>query len=138
MKTFLSFIFVLIATFSALSSVATAITPHSSVDMFAVNVFKEQCQGKTANSSVCQDATPDGNPLFGKNGIITSIINILSIIAGIAAVVVIIVSGLKFVTSGSNPQDANNAREGILYALIGLLFAVLAQAIVQLFLSKIP
>ena len=130
--------------------VASLLVPSSLVlAQSAVNPFPDKvCTSKTADSPVCKDAqevrggdensnADDKNPLFGSEGIITRIINILSIVAGIAAVIVIIVSGLKFITSGSNPQDANSAREGVIYAAAGLVVAGLAQAIVQLFLKKI-
>jgi hypothetical protein len=123
---------------------SSLVMAQSAVDPFPNDI----CKGNAAaESPVCKDAkevqgnspdsSDDKNPLFGSEGIITRIINILSIVAGIAAVIMIIVSGLKFVTSGSNPQDANNAREGVIYAVAGLVIAGIAQAIVQLFLKKI-
>jgi type IV secretory pathway VirB2 component (pilin) len=103
-----------------------------------VNPFEDVCRSNP-NATVCKDSKSgrESNPLFGKNGVITVVFNFLSIIAGIIAVIVIIISGLKYITSGSNPQDANNAREGVLYAVVGLVIALLAQAIVQFFLKNI-
>lgn len=112
----------------------------------AVDVLDGPCTDATKDSPVCrdkesqrvQDANGEQqNPLFGKDGIITVIINLLSAVAGIIAVIVIILAGLKFVTSGSNPQDANSAREMIIYAAVGLIIAASAQLIVRLFLFKI-
>lgn len=105
-----------------------------------VNPVEDICLG-APSASVCKDAEKgakgDDNPLFGPRGVITIIINLLSAIAGIAAVIIIIVSGLRFITSGNNPQDVNSAREGIIYAVVGLILAILAQVIVRMFLSKI-
>ena len=61
---------------------------------------------------------------------INEIINILAIIAGVAAVIVIIVQGLRLVLSGGNSQTAGQARNGIIYALIGLVVIISAQQIV--------
>lgn len=115
------------------------LTPALTYAQDGINPVEDICNS-APNATVCKDAqkaSDDNNPLFGPNGIITTIIGLLSVIAGIAAVIIIIVSGLKFITSGNNPQDANNAREGIIYAVVGLSIAVLAQVIVRLFLSKI-
>jgi hypothetical protein len=112
-----------------------------SLPAFAVDVF-EPCNDPAAkNSTVCQSKeaqeSKDRNPLFGEDGIITFIINLVSALVGIAAVITIIVAGLKFITSGSNPQDINNAREMVIYAIAGLVIVVSAQLFVRVFLEKI-
>jgi hypothetical protein len=113
----------------------------------AVDAFEDVCKGAAAQSTVCKSKEEQRkensktgeqqNPLFGESGIITMIVNLLSAIAGIIAVIVIILGGLKFITSGSNPQDISNAREMVIYAAIGLIIAVSAQLFVRLFLFKI-
>jgi hypothetical protein len=90
--------------------------------------------------SVLQDpATTDDdqNPLFGTNGAISKFINTLSLVVGIAAVIAIMAAGLRFITSGNNPQEVNVAREMVLYACIALLLAAAAQLIVRFWLFKI-
>lgn len=109
---------------------------------YAVDLFpNEVCDGKSANSTACKEAeaqTSSGqNPLFGPNGIITRVIFFLSIIIGVAAVVVIILAGFKFITSGSNQQEVTRAREMLLYAIVGLIVAAAAQIIVNVFLNTI-
>jgi len=91
------------------------------------------------NSVVCKEkAASDGkNPIFGPDGVLTRAIEFLSVIVAIASVIVIIVAGLKYVTSGSNPQDVSKAREMILYAIVGLVIAGLAQALVRFFLNTL-
>ncbi len=111
----------------------------------ATDVFKDVCNssggnGTQQNSTVCQSKTgtdPAKNPLYGPDGVLTTAVNILSIAVGIVAVVMIILAGLKFVTSGSNPQEVTKARETIIYALAGVVIAVLAQIIVQFVLKSI-
>lgn len=107
----------------------------------AADVFGDVCEGAGANSTVCKEkrAQEDGdkNPLFGPDGVLTFVINLISALVGIAAVIMIILAGLKFVTSGSNPQDVSNAREMVIYAVVGLVIALSAQLIVRVFLEKI-
>lgn len=117
--------------------------------VLAVDPFdKSVCDNTTFSEkpTVCEEkdstqpSTPGGeaeNPLFGKEGILTKVINLLSIVAGIAAIIIIILAGLRFVTSGSNPQDIANARERIIYASVGLVIAALAQVLVRFIIGKI-
>lgn len=65
---------------------------------------------------------------------------ILQIVLGIfgaVAVLMIVIAGLKYVTSAGNPQSAGKARSTILYALIGLVVIAAAEAIVSFVLGKV-
>lgn len=105
----------------------------------AVDAFKDVCNKSSAqDSSVCKDKNLNGaNPLYGKEGIITNLVNLVSVIAGIAAVIIFIVAGLRFVSSGNNPQEVATARNMIIYAAVGLLIVGAAQLIVRLFISQV-
>lgn len=70
------------------------------------------------------------------SGGIKTAVNTLLFVVGIAAVIVIIVSGLRFITAGGNPQSVSSARDSILYAVIGLVVAILAYAIVNFVLGQ--
>ncbi|HJQ09227.1 MAG TPA: pilin [Candidatus Saccharimonadales bacterium] len=80
-----------------------------------------------------------GTPSGGKcsvggpslNRIIATAINIISIIVGIAAVIMIMVGGFKYITSGGDSSNLASAKNTIIYAVIGLIIVALAQAIVQ-------
>lgn len=114
----------------------------TSSNIYAADVFKEVCtnsNGVNVNSStVCKSKNiGNDNPLFGPQGVLTSAIKLVSFIVGVVAVIMIIVGGFKLVTSGSNPQDVTKARETIIYALVGLIIAAMAQLIVQFFLKRI-
>jgi hypothetical protein len=67
---------------------------------------------------------------------IKQIINLLSVFAGIIAVIMIIVAGLRFVTSSGNQESIAAARRTILYAVIGLVVIALAQVIVHFVLNN--
>lgn len=107
----------------------------------ATDVFNDICTNKNGvnvqNSTVCKSKNVSGNPLFGPEGVLTKAIQIVSLIVGVVAVVMIMVGGLKLITSGTNPQDVSKARETIIYALVGVLIAAVAQVIVQFFLKRI-
>lgn len=70
------------------------------------------------------------------NNTITLVINIFSMIVGLIAVIMIIVGGLKYITSGGDSGKVTSAKNSIIYAIIGLVIVALAQIIVRFVLSK--
>jgi uncharacterized membrane protein YuzA (DUF378 family) len=64
-------------------------------------------------------------------------VNIFSLIVGIVAVIMIIVGGLKYITSGGDSNNVSSAKSTIIYAIIGLVVVALAQFIVQFVLNKV-
>lgn len=69
--------------------------------------------------------------------IFESIINILSVIIGVAAVIMIMIGGFKYVTSGGDANGTKSARDTVLYAVIGLVIVGVAQAIVHLVVNRL-
>ena len=65
------------------------------------------------------------------------IINILSIIVGVVAVIMIIVGGFRYITSGGSDTSVTGAKNTILYAIIGLVIVALAQVIVHFVLRNV-
>ena len=104
----------------------------------ALDVTGVACQG-IEDSAACKDAAAGqtDNPLCGADGILTKAISIIPFVAGIIAVIVLIVAGIRFATSQGNAQTVGAARSTIIYAVVGLVVAVLAQALVQLVLGKL-
>jgi hypothetical protein len=60
----------------------------------------------------------------------------LSIAAGIIAVIMIIISGLKYITSQGDSSKAASGQSSIIYAIVGLVIVALAQVIVQFVLTQ--
>lgn len=69
--------------------------------------------------------------LFGDEGIISEIINILLFVAGALAVIMLIIGGLRYTISGGNAGSVTAAKNTVLYAIVGLLVAFFAYAIVN-------
>lgn len=69
--------------------------------------------------------------------IINSITNILFWIVGVASVGALIVGGLMYITSAGDPGRTKSAKDTIMYAVIGLIVAILAFAIVNFVLTRI-
>ncbi|HET7827359.1 MAG TPA: pilin [Candidatus Saccharimonadales bacterium] len=83
----------------------------------------------------CAAAGSDANSQI--NNIVHTIVNILSAVVGIVAVIMIIVGGFRYITSGGNDTSVTAAKNTILYAIIGLVVVALAQIIVRFTLSKL-
>lgn len=61
-----------------------------------------------------------------------NIIFALLLFAGIVAIFIIIQSGAKFVLSSGDPKKVEEARNGLIYALLGLLLIAAAYLLVNL------
>lgn len=72
----------------------------------------------------------------GVTRFVSAIVNILSIIVGIAAIIVIILSGFKYITSGGDSGKVTSAKNTLIYALVGLIIAALAQFLVHFVLTN--
>ena len=70
------------------------------------------------------------------NGLLTSIINIFSAVVGVIAVLMIIVGGLRYITSGGDSGKVTGAKTTIIYALIGLVIVALSQLVVHFVLNQ--
>lgn len=97
---------------------------------------------ESPKQSVCKGVELSGSgcdPQPGETSVkeaVGAVINILSIIVGLAAVIMIIVSGLKFIISSGDSTAIASARNGLLYAVIGLIVAALAQVLVRYVIKK--
>jgi hypothetical protein len=75
-------------------------------------------------------------PAADSNAMQTAISVVLGIVAALA-LLMIVISGLRFITSGGDPQRANKARDGVVYALVGLALALTAEAIVAFVVNRV-
>ncbi|HUD81146.1 MAG TPA: pilin [Patescibacteria group bacterium] len=92
----------------------------------------EACQGIAVGSSTNPCSSDSGSSL-GK--IISDIINILSLVLGAVAMVMIIIAGFKYVTSGGDTNGVASAKNTIIYAIIGIVVAALGQILVHFVLT---
>ncbi len=74
----------------------------------------------------------------GFNDLLHKVINIFSVIVGVIAVIMIIVGGFRYITSGGKEEGVKGAKNTILYALIGLVIVAIAQVIVKFVLTNAP
>lgn len=68
---------------------------------------------------------------------IEGVINVLLFIIGAAAVIMIIIGGIRYVVSGGDQGAVTGAKNTILYAVVGLVVAIMAYAIVNFVVTKL-
>ena len=94
----------------------------------------------TTLSEGAEAARCDGCPenLFGDTGVFKQVTNIVLYIVGVIAVIMLIIGGIKYVVSGGDAKKVTDAKNTVLYAIIGLIIAFLAFAIVNFVITSLP
>ena len=80
--------------------------------------------------------TDQTSELFGSTGIFRTITNVLLFVLGAISVIMIIIGGLRYVVSGGNATAVTAAKNTILYAIVGVIVALLAYAIINFVLES--
>lgn len=75
--------------------------------------------------------------LAGTKGIIATIVNILLYVVGAVAVIMIIIGGIRYVTSNGDQAHIKAAKDTIMYSIAGLIVAILAYAVVGFVTSNL-
>ncbi|CAN5657945.1 hypothetical protein BH23PAT2_BH23PAT2_06020 [soil metagenome] len=121
--------------------VATLFFPFSSISVEAQeNVLNPLCTRTGNTGAVCEENSRTLNEDESSGNVLdvaSTVLDIFSYVIGVAAVVVLFISGVKFATSAGDPAKISNARNTIIYALIGIVVAVLAQSIVLFVLDRL-
>ena len=98
-----------------------------------INVFSNCSNGvssTTSGSSICGAAQQND---FNK--LMTNIINTILIVLGMIAVIMIIIGGIRYTTSNGDSGQIASAKNTVLYAVVGLVIAIMAYAIVNFVLA---
>lgn len=101
----------------------------------AYNPLGNACNTNGNQSAGCNGGTAD--PITGPNGAIGKATRLLSAIAGVAAAIAIVVSGLYYVTSDGDPGKVKNAKSALIGAIIGIIIVAASQAILTLVIKKV-
>jgi hypothetical protein len=104
---------------------AFAANPYSGVD----------CSGSAKDSALCKASSSD--PLTGPGGAIVKIANIIAYLTGAAAIIMLVIAAIRFISSGGDPGNVKKARDTILYVLIGVAVVVLARSIIVYIIFKV-
>ncbi len=127
----------IVAGLMATALVAVPVLAPAAVYAADASVQNGLCQGANLQvGSSCQDISSEQTQKT-VNDTIAWVINIFSIIVGVAAVIMIIIGGMRYVISGGDSGNVSSAKSTILYAVIGLVIVALAQFVVKFVLTKL-
>ena len=84
-------------------------------------------------------ARAEGMPteLNGDNGVFSRITNTVLLIVGLISVIMLVYGGLRYILSGGDSKKVTDAKNTVLYAIIGLIISLLAYAIVNFVLNSV-
>lgn len=84
-------------------------------------------------------ARADGMPaeLIGDNGVFSRLTNTILLVVGLISVIMLAYGGLRYILSGGDSKKVTDAKNTILYAIIGLIISLLAYAIVHFVLNSV-
>ena len=117
---------------SSMGVAAALSVPASHNPLLAVNTSSKDdvCSGIGLAGGNCGD---NGQHV---STVVQNIIRVLSIITGIVAVIMLIIGGFKYITSGGDSSKVASAKSTIVYAIVGLIIVALAQVIVQFVIGQ--
>lgn len=116
---------VLLAGLLMVPVVALAVAPAANAD------YSLQGGANDAKGDGMKDGVGDANSL------VKDVVNIILWIVGILSVIMLVWGGIKYTTSAGDTNKVTSAKNTIIYAVIGLIIAILAYAIVNFVIEKI-
>ncbi len=119
----------LIAAAAAVSLLAVPAVSLAFLDSTAKTTGFDIDQFKTQFEGIEKTATLVGS--------IINIVNALLVLAAIAAIVFIIIGGVRYVTAQGDEDAVALAKNTVIYAIIGIIIILLAAVIVNFFVSQI-
>ncbi len=128
------------------------LTVISLVAMFSLGMTFVVAPGASAQSPIldCRDSAlaasdlckefldnSDGGRIFGPDSLISRVVETIIFVSGSIAVLMIVIGGLRYAISNGDPQGIANAKNTIIYAIVGLVIALMAEAILRFVLQRL-
>src|SRR6266536_2075038 len=89
------------------------------------------------NGAQCAKADSAKDNLFAPNGVFAVVANTLIFLVGAVAVIFLIIGGLRYVISNGDSKAVEAAKNTILYAIIGIVVAVISFALVSFVINAL-
>lgn len=93
-------------------------------------------QSGLAGGAGCAQGADQPPELFGDGGIFQTVTNVLLFIIGAISVIMLIIGGIRYVVSGGDSSAVTSAKNTILYAVVGIVVAILAYALVNFVITS--
>ena len=102
------------------------------------NVLDNQAHAEGAADLIQKGADSTGQKDSRSAGdLAKDFVNIMLFAVGILAVIILIWGGIRYILSGGDSGAVSSAKKTILYAVVGLIVAILAYAIVNFVITTI-
>ncbi len=128
--------------FAALALLLPAVSMVAPASVHAQNVNPELCKGilfteagADADNPDCSEEGTEAESAVSR--IIRIVIDVFSIVVGAVSVIMIIIGGLRYITSSGDSANVTAAKNTILYAIVGLVIVIFAQTIVKFVVGRI-
>lgn len=118
-------LFVSILAIAIIAIAGLVLTSNASATTLAEGASAARCEGCPEN-------------LFGETGVFHQITSTIIYIIGVIAVIMLIWGGLRYVLSGGDAKKVTDAKNTVLYAIIGLIVAFLSYAVVLFVIDTLP
>lgn len=125
-------------------SLVSAVIPFmvlTSPQLAKASITSDPINGSPSSKIEACKALNDGNDCNAAGGetiqnVIKVVLNILSIISAIIAVIMLIIGGVKYITSQGDSGAVSSAKNTIIYACVGLVIVAMSQFLVKFVLTK--
>ena len=115
--------------FTGAATMATLLAGRAMASMNYDNPAQAGAEAARANGMPAE--------LIGASGVFTRITNTVLFAVGIISVIMLIYGGLRYIISGGDSKKVTDAKNTIMYAIIGLIIAILSYAIVNFVISAV-
>jgi len=92
---------------------------------------------QVAKSTVCQTSNKGTDPLSTTGGVIHQVTQLVAIIAGSVAVIVIVVAGISYISANGDAEKIKKSKNAIIYSLVGLIVIIVGQALINFGIRKV-
>lgn len=119
-----------------------AIIPAIAIVGLGIGVFAPtvhaacDVNGGITGSASCSKGDGQPEELFAEDGVFKKVTNVLLFIIGAVSVVMLIIGGIRYTVSQGDQNAVTSAKNTILYAVIGLVVAILAYAAVNFVITS--
>ncbi len=93
--------------------------------------------GSIQDGASAAKSADQSSSLFGDNGIFKTITNTALYVIGAISVLMLIYGGVRYTISGGDTKAVTDAKNTVLYAIIGIIVSLMAYAIVNFVLDSL-
>lgn len=119
-----------------LGVVTASVVPTSAFAAASTSSCTNDASGGISGGALCAQGDNTETDLFGSSGIFRTITNVLLFLIGAISVIMLIIGGIRYTVSGGDSSAVTSAKNTILYAIVGIIVALLAYAIVNFVLGS--